>query len=175
MSYVGSVQVIPDLAHEGHTGFMISDLDYCLQNANWLVQAKPDMILIYAGEMEFFEGTPPEEIIDSLRGLLTSIYQKLPESTEVIVAQSYPAREDIHVYWDQNLPLINDFVAGYNALIPGVAEEFRAAGKHVSYVDLQNTIQSPDEYNESGGVPNLVASERIAEVWFEKIMEILGQ
>jgi len=48
-------------------------------------------------------------------------------------------------------------------------------GKHVSLVDMRNTVQSPDEYDEMGAHPNPVAAERMAQVWYEKIMEIVGQ
>ena len=107
---------------------------------------------------------------------MTRIYQELPETTEVIVPLLAPTREGVHIaYWDPSKPLANDLLPVYNAGVPGVVEEFRAQGKHVSLVDMRNTVQSPDEYDEMGIHPNLVAAERMAQVWFEKIMEILGQ
>ncbi len=175
MSYVGSVQVVEGLAHEGHMGFLISDLDYCIQNAKWLEESKPDMILLDAGMLDLFYSWTPELAIDSLRQLLTHIYQELPETTAVIVAQISPVRDVVHVNFDPAQPMLNDHIADYNARIPGLVEEFRAKGKHVSSVDLQNTIQSTDEFDQDGGHPNPVASERMAQAWFEKIMEILGQ
>jgi lysophospholipase L1-like esterase len=176
MTYVGSVQVTEGLAHEGHHGFTLPDLDFCIQNAKWLENAKPDMILLFAGGVDIFYEDPPEVVLENLRGLLKHIYQVLPETTEVIIAQGSPAREEIHIaYDDPTKPLFNDLLKEYYTGIPGVVEEFRAEGKHVSSVDLWNTIQSPDEIPESGGGANLVAFERMAQIWFEKIMEILAQ
>jgi len=175
LSYVGSVQVVDGLAHEGHSGFTIYDIDYCIQNAGWLEQAKPDMILLHIGHNDAFWGAQPDIIISSLKKLLTRIYQILPETTEVIVAQVIPAREEFHVALDPSQPLINDILAEYNAGIPSVVEQFRGEGKHVSLVDMRNTVQSPDEYDEMGAHPNPVAAERMAQVWYEKIMEIVGQ
>jgi lysophospholipase L1-like esterase len=176
MTYVGSVQVTEGLAHEGHYAFTIPDLDYCIQNAKWMEQAKPDMILLYGGGVDVFLGAPPQEVIENLKGLLTRIYQILPETTEVIVPQIFTGREGIHIqYDDPSQPLFSDLLTEYNAGIPAVVEQFRAEGKHVSLVDMRNAVQSTDEYDEGGGYPNVVASERMAQVWFEKIMEILGQ
>jgi hypothetical protein len=44
MNYVGSVQVVEGLAHEGHGGFNLFDIECCIQNAGWLDGAKPDII-----------------------------------------------------------------------------------------------------------------------------------
>ena len=175
MTYVGSVQVVEGLAHEGHYAFTIPDLDYCIQNAEWLEKAKPDMILLSAGVLEILFEDPPEVVLENLRGLLTRIYQELPETTEVIVAQTPTGREDLHILSEPYEPLFAPRWAEFNAAIPGLVGEFRADGKHVSYVDMMNTVQSPDEYDEFGLAPNPVAAERMAQIWFEKIMEILTQ
>ena len=173
LNYVGTVQVAKGLAHEGHLGFTIPDLDYCVQHAKWLEEAKPDMILLGAGATDVFYNVTPEETIERLKVLMKRIYQILPETTEVVVTQLPGVREDIHTTLDPSLPLLNDMITEYNAGLPGVVEEFRADGKPVSLVDLRDTIQSADEFDELGLYPNAVASERIAQVWFEKIMEIL--
>ena len=176
MTYVGSVQVNEGLAHEGHSAFRTSDIDYCIQNAGWLEQAKPDMILLHVGSADAGDGgIPANASLAALRFILTHIYQRSPESTEVILAQVIPAREDSHVNFDPSKPLVNDVLTEYNAGIPAVVEEFRAMGKHVSLVDMREAIQSIDDYDEMGRHPNVVASERMAQVWFEKIMEIVGQ
>lgn len=175
MSYVGSVQVVAGLAHEGHGGFNLFDLDYCVHRAGWLEGGKPDIILLHAGTNNAVGGDSPEMMIANLKRFLFRIYRMVPETTEVILAQVIPVREDVHVKWDASQPLANEVLTEYNAAIPEIAEEFRAAGKHVSWVDMQGVVQSPEEYDEQGLHPNPVAHERMAQVWFEKIMEILGQ
>jgi lysophospholipase L1-like esterase len=175
MTYVGSVQVNEGLAHEGHSAFRISDIDYCIQNADWLDHAKPDMILLHVGSADAGDGIQANVSLVGLRNLLTHIYQILPETTEVIVAQVIPAREDSHVNFDPSKPLVNDTLKEYNAGIPAIVEEFRAMGNHISLVDMRDAIQSADDYDEMGRHLTAVASERMAQVWFEKIKEILGQ
>lgn len=175
VTYVGSVQVVQNLAHEGHSGFTISDINYCIENADWLDKSKPDIILLLIGSNDVGLMQQPKIMIENLEKLLTRIYQELPETTEVIVAQVIPTREGTHIDWDPSMPLTNDILAEYNAGIPVVVEEFRAGGKHVSLVDMWRTVQSSDEFDEMGLHPNLVASERMAQVWFEKIMEIVEE
>jgi lysophospholipase L1-like esterase len=172
-TYVGSVDVVAGLAHEGHSGFTISDLDYCIQNAGWLEQAKPDIILLHIGTNDAGLIQQPTVMLTSLRALLTQIYQESPATTEVILALVIPAREGTRVDLDPSMPMANEILAEYNAGIPAVVDEFRAMGKHVSLVDMWNTVQSPQEYDQMGLHPNPVAAERMAQVWFEKIIEIL--
>jgi len=174
-TYVGSIHVVEDLAHEGHSGFTIFDIDYCIENADWLGKAKPDMILLHIGTNDAGLIQQPKEMIANLEALLTRIYQELPETTEVIVAQVIPTKEGTHVDWDPSKPLVNDILAEYNAGIPAVVEEFHTEGKHISLVNMWNAVISPDEYDEFGLHPNPVAAERIAQIWYEKIMEILEQ
>ena len=175
MVYVGSVNVVEGLAHEGHSGFTIFDTDYCIQNADWLEKAKPDIILLHIGSNDANQNKTPDVIVKSLEKLLERIYEKVPETTEVIVAQVTPTRQGVHAWDDESLPLRNDILAEYNAGIPAVVEKIRAEGKHVSYVNMWNVFHSADEYDEAGFHPNPVALERMAQVWFEKIMEILAQ
>jgi lysophospholipase L1-like esterase len=165
MSYVGSVAVVEGLAHEGHTGWQILDLDYCVQNGDWLEKAQPNVILLHIGTNDASEGRAPEEMVQSLLELLQHIYEKVPATTEVIVAQIIPARQS----WMKSV------ITPYNELIPGVVDELVAEGKHVSYVDMTGVILSDSDLDRFGHHPNAVASERMAQVWYAKILDIIGQ
>ena len=135
MVYVGSVTVVEGLAHEGHTGWQIQDLDYCVQNGDWLEKAQPNVILLHIGTNDASERRTPEEMAKSLQDLLEHIYVKLPDTTEVIVAQIIPARQS----W------MNNIIIPYNELIPGVVEKLLAENKHVSFVDMTGVIHSDSE------------------------------
>lgn len=89
-TFVGSVSVVEGLSHEGHSGWTIGDLDYCVQNANWLEGAKPDVILLHIGTNDMGWAHEPDRMITDLRTLLQHIYAHLPKSTHVIVAQVIP-------------------------------------------------------------------------------------
>ena len=47
------------------------------------------------------------------------------------------------------------------------------SGKHVSYVSMSNVIRSNADYDAFGIHPNKIASERMADAWLGKIIEIL--
>jgi lysophospholipase L1-like esterase len=175
-TYVGSVSVVNGLAHEGHSAWTISDLDYCVQNADWLQKAQPQIILLHIGTNDGKSSETLDIMVADLNQLLKHIYDKLPATTEVIVAQVIPARKDVYRDTkDTSRVLLNDFLAPYNAKIPGVVDEIRASGKHVSYVNMSGVIQSDTDFDGMGLHPNKVASERMADVWLGKIVEILEQ
>ena len=172
-TFVGSVSVVEGLAHEGHSGFLIRDLDYCIQNAEWLEQAKPDVILLHTGTNDAGWAHKPDEMIADLRLLLEHIYAHLPESTHVIVAQVMPVRSDVRKGYVVLPEPGNDTLAEYNALIPDVILEFQDLGYKISYVDMWGVVQSDAEFDSFGINPRVPVYERMAEVWFAQIVEIL--
>jgi len=167
VEFVGSVNVVDGIPHEGHTAWVIKNLDYCVQNADWLQEFQPNMILLHIGTNDAGALKKPEVMIADLHALVEHIYEVLPETTELIIAQVLRTT-DVRK---------NERLTAYNAAIPALVDEFRALGKHVSYVDMSGVIQSNAELDSGfGGVhPNAVAAERMAEVWSGKIVEILGQ
>lgn len=90
---------------------------------------------------------------------MSRIYEKMPETTEVIVAQVTPTRKGIYPLIIPSNTLVNDILAEYNARIPEVVDKFRADGKHVSYVDMWGVFQSDSEFDEVGLHPNPTAAE----------------
>lgn len=165
MVYVGSVEVVEGLAHEGHSGWKIQDLDYCIQNGDWLENALPNVILLHIGTNDAAERRKPEDMANDLQNLLEHIYAKVPDTTEVIVAQIIPARQG----W------MNDIIIPYNELVGVVVEMMISEGKHVSIVEMTGVIQSETDLDGFGHHPNVIASERMARVWFAKILELIGQ
>lgn len=163
MVYVGSVTVVEGLAHEGHSGWRIEDLDYCIQHSDWLEKGQPNVILLHIGTNDASEGKKPEEMVKNLQALLEHIYDKLPDTTEVIVAQIIPARQT----W------INETISQYNLLLLSVVDNFREEQKHVSYVDMTSAIHSDSDLdNMFGQHPTVEASERMAQIWYGKILEV---
>jgi lysophospholipase L1-like esterase len=176
LNYVGSVTVVEGLAHEGHSGWEIADLDYCVQNGDWLEKAQPNVILLHIGTNDANNSRTPEEMATRLQSLLEHIYDKLPGTTEIIVAQIIRASTTALPYFAKSNILMNDIITPYNQTIPGVVEKLRAENKHVSFVDMTGVIHSDSEVDVMLGLhPNAVASERMADVWLAKILEVIGQ
>jgi len=174
MVYVGSVSVVEGLAYEGHSLFTINDVDYCVQNADWLQKAQPHIILLHIGTNDVGWGHAPDKIAADLRKLLEHIYNQLPKTTYVVVAQIIPMWSQAQEVWVKLPTLANNIIDPYNAKIPGVVDQFRAEGKNVLYVDMSGVIRSDSDLYD-GITPIPAAYERMADVWFNKIVEILTQ
>jgi lysophospholipase L1-like esterase len=174
-TFVGSVSVVEGLSHEGHSGWTISDLDYCVQNANWLEGAKPDVILLHIGTNDMGWAHEPDRMIADLRTLLQHIYTHLPKSTHVIVAQVIPVKSGLRYYYVALPEPGSDTLAEYNALIPGLVAEFQTANYEVSYVNMWETIQSDADLDYAGLHPNLEAAARMSDVWLNEIKAIVSK
>jgi lysophospholipase L1-like esterase len=175
VTYVGSVSVIEGLAHEGHSGWTIGDLDYCIENAAWLEGVEPDIVLLHIGTNDAGRARTPEQMVADLTSLLGHIYGRLPSTTEVIVAQIIPTRSGLQPYFASSDALMNDIIDPYNAQIPSVVDRFRQDGNHVSYVDMGSVIQSDSDFDRYGDHPNVAGYERMADAWLGKILELLTQ
>lgn len=174
-TFVGSVQLAEGLAHEGHSGWKIEDLEYCVENADWLEQAKPDVILLHIGTNDMGWGREPEEMAGDLRRLLGSIYAKAPKTTRTIVAQIIPIKSGLRSFY-VTLPVTGkEILAEYNALIPDLVTEMKAAGYNVDYVDMWPAIQSDADFDLMGVHPTLNAAGRMADIWMTKIAEVVDR
>jgi hypothetical protein len=174
MTYVGSVQVTEGLAHEGHTHITLSGMNFCVQKTDWLETAKPDVILLHIGTTSAASARPVEEMATTLTTLLTSIYAKVPKTTAVIVAQIIPAKSDTIPPLAGGDVKMNVFISGYDDKIPGIVDEFHASGHNVYLVDMRPAVQSDDEFTHYGVYVSAAVYERMAKIWYGKLVEIYG-
>ncbi len=175
MEYVGSIKVVDGLAHEGHAGWSTDDLDLCVREGDWLEKGQPNIILLYIGGNDANWDRKPSDIAASLKTLLDDIYKKVPATTEVVVALNMRTRTGTFPLYIDSHNLMNTILDDYNKLIPGVVKSLQDENKHVSLVDMTGAIHSDSEFDELGVHPNPAASERMADVWLAKILEIIGQ
>ncbi|MFI6155489.1 FG-GAP-like repeat-containing protein [Kitasatospora sp. NPDC051170] len=76
--YVGSQAggQLPDLAHEGHSGFMIDDIRAGIDQ--WLAEAHPDVVLLHIGVNDLDRSTDPAHAPDRLKTLVDRIFADRP-------------------------------------------------------------------------------------------------
>jgi lysophospholipase L1-like esterase len=171
MTYVGSVTVSENLAHEGHAGWTVDDLDFCVQNSDWLDTAQPDMILLHIGTNDLAWSMTPGSTDSDLVMLIEHIYARLPNTTYLLIAQILP----INSQTNSNLPiptLANDLIAKYNAQIPNIVDHYQEKGYNVFSVDMAGVIQSDADLYD-GVHPTPAAFQRMADAWYARIVEVL--
>jgi lysophospholipase L1-like esterase len=171
---VGSVSVVEGLAHEGHSGWTTADIDFCVQNSDWMDNSKPDMILLHTGSNDILYSIPVDTAVENLSKLLEHIYAKLPKTTYVIVAQIIMVNSEYKGDAFSSLPtLANDLIAEYNTQIPVLVEQFRKQGKNVSYLDMSPVVQSNDDlFDDFHPIP--ATYQKMSELWYGKIVEVLN-
>lgn len=94
--YVGSQAggQLPDLAHEGHSGYMIDDIRAGIDQ--WLAEAHPDVVLLHIGVNDLDRSTDPTHTPDRLKTLLDRIYADRP-GVAVVMEGVIPTTQGLKV------------------------------------------------------------------------------
>lgn len=155
IDFVGSLQNGPaslgDREHEGHSGWRIDDL--ATEVDGWLVQHRPETILLMIGTNDMFQDRAGTEAPARLGALLDRITARLPTAT-VLVASLPPL----------GTPELDARVRAYNRAVPGVVQSRAAAGKKVVFVDVARGLTPADLAD--GVHPNARGHAKIAGAWY---------
>ncbi|MGW6007779.1 FG-GAP-like repeat-containing protein [Streptomyces sp. NPDC055210] len=125
VNFVGSVRAgqMSDNDNEGHPGWTIGDLANITDSS--LANYRPNVVLLHIGTNDMNMNVDPAGAPARLGNLIDQIFEAAPQVTllvSTIVPSSYPATASR--------------IGAYNAAIPRVVAARRAAGKHVSLVDM---------------------------------------
>jgi Ca2+-binding RTX toxin-like protein len=169
---------LPDLDHEGHSGFSTNQLTFGKTNEadsgvdNWLPAANPNMILLMIGTNN--SGNPAEDMLADLDELIDRMINVNGFTGELLVSTIPPI--DPAGRFEDRIPT----VAAYNAGISTIVDSYIQQGKNVSFVDMVNVangltiedIQEPP--NDAGIHPTEDGYEKIADFWFNAILNEVG-
>ncbi|WP_116545133.1 SGNH/GDSL hydrolase family protein [Pontibacter virosus] len=155
--------------NEGHWGWSTDQIlkgrDGKGTIAQWADASKPDMVLMHLGTNDMFSGHAIEETIDEIKAVIDTIHKKSPGVT-IFLAKLIPADGQV-VGLDkaQNIQELNEQI---EALVKSQTSD----GPPLILVD-QNTgfkvKAGEDTYD--GIHPNESGMEKMAQVWFDAIME----
>jgi len=159
IDYVGGNQrgpsSLPDRDNEGHSGWTIPQVAANIDN--WLNTYNPDVVLLWIGGNDVFQGRINTE---GLSNLIDQILNRKPGIT-IFVADYYP--------WPEQ-------VKQYNATIPGVVQQKAASGKKVYFVKLSDVQFSQYQDLSSDGLHlNPGGYSKIAKIWFDSTISILRE
>ncbi|MFD3942009.1 FG-GAP-like repeat-containing protein [Streptomyces sp. NPDC058579] len=125
LDFVGSLKSGqgPDRDHEGHKGLRIDQIDDLATCT--VSRYRPNVVTLHIGTNDMNGNHQVDQAPARLRGLVDRILKLAPEAT-VLVATLVPS----------STPEVNERIKRYNAQIPGIVDDFRAAGRHVRLVDM---------------------------------------
>lgn len=143
-------------AHEGHSGWTISQIDGIVPG-NSALDGNPHIILLHIGTNDGWSN--PSGAEGRLENLIDKILRNNPTSL-LAVASIIP--------W----PGQDSFVNSYNQQIPGIVQKFADQGMNIIFVD-QNSGFPPSELSD-GVHPNNAGYDRMGRTWYAAIEEYLN-
>jgi lysophospholipase L1-like esterase len=156
IDFVGSLQngpaELPDKDHEGHSGWVISQIDSNINS--WMDTYKPRIVLLHIGTNDIGQNIDLANAPNRLSALIDKICAKLPTGGKLYVATLVPMNGQ------------DAKVASYNSAIPGVVQSKVSAGKPV-YVVSMSSVTTADL--QDGVHPNRTGYDKMADAWFAAI------
>jgi lysophospholipase L1-like esterase len=161
--------------NEGHWGWRADEIlngrPGQQRLGQWVKNHTPDIVLMHLGTNDMFQNQSVDETIGELREVVLQIRAENPDVV-IFMAQLIPADEGVgHARTNQN---INNL----NARIPALVEELTTLRSPVILVD-QNTgfdaTWNPNSIEGQGDTydglhPNFIGEQKMAQRWFEAIM-----
>ena len=162
ITYVGGSQNGPTMvdgvtfprAHEGHSGWTISQIDGIVPTP--ALGVNPHIVLLHIGTNDMNSATAGAP--DRLGALIDQIVTTLPNAL-LVVSNIIP------------FPGRSSAVTTYNAAVPGIVRMRSDAGKHILFVD--QFMGFPATELQDGVHPNSAGYARMARAWFAAITPYL--
>ncbi|MDN5750202.1 MAG: DUF4038 domain-containing protein [Pseudonocardia sp.] len=146
---------LPDADHEGHSGQRVDQLDDRV--AGWLADTDPDIVLLHAGTNDLLQGDPPEQVVERLDALLTTLFAEQPGVT--VITSSLIPLNDSGPDWQ-----------AVNAAIPDVVAEQRAAGNDAVFADMAASGIGGEDDIPDDVHPSPAGYAKMAEVWLPLVL-----
>ncbi|MGK5732824.1 FG-GAP-like repeat-containing protein [Streptomyces sp. URMC 124] len=122
LQFVGSVRT-NDAEHEGHSGWLISDLSENIEH--WLPAAGPNVVLLHIGTNDMDLDDDVDGAPARLGRLIDQVTRAAPDVT-LLVSSLVPSQS----------PRVQKRVEKFNAEVPRLVAERRGKGFKVGYVDM---------------------------------------
>ena len=163
LDYVGSQSnsSLPDPDHEGHPGWIISQIDANINT--WMDTYRPDIVLLHIGTNDINLNVDVPNAPYRLSGLVDKILAKLPENGKVFVAKIVPTT--------YGTPSNDPKIVEYNNAIADLMLQKQLQGKPVYVVDMYSALTYADLAD--GIHPTQTGYDKMGDVWFNAICSYL--
>ena len=154
------VGTLPDSDHEGHSGWIIGQLDSNI--AGWFgAIADPDVILLHIGTNDFGQNLDTPNAINRLDALITKIATLRPYA-HIIVTNLMERGE----------PYNTTIQAQFNPYVQARVNAQAALGRRVTFLDMRSAVplaEMPDQLH-----PGQAGYDHMADAWLPAIQAIIG-
>ena len=154
-----------DGQHEGHGGFLVTNVASQNQLPGWLAASDPDVVLMHFGTNDAWSNLPTTTILNAYTTLVGQMRAANP-AIRIIVAQIIPL----------NPPTCADCgrrVVDLNAAIPAWAASLSTAASPITVVDQWTGFDTAtDTYD--GVHPNDAGNAKIAARWLPAVQAAIG-
>jgi lysophospholipase L1-like esterase len=153
---------LPDIDHQGQGSARIDEIQANV--AGWLNAVEnPDVVLLLIGTNDFWQNYLTSGAGTRLSNLIADIATRRPYAK--IIVSSLPPRTDNAT--------INAQQVDFNNAIPGIVAQQVALGRQVSFVDMYAGMV-PSDINGDGVHPNQAGSNKMGEIWFPAIANVIS-
>ncbi|HTK10531.1 MAG TPA: SGNH/GDSL hydrolase family protein [Ktedonobacteraceae bacterium] len=148
----------PQPENEGHPGWRIAQISAHI--VSWLRTYRPDYVLLQIGTNDIVYKDHLAQAPARLKALIDKITATLPGVT-VLVAEITPLA-----------PPREALVVSFNSAIPGIVRAEVAAGKHVRYVDIHDSLSLNDLLADKIH-PDDAGYTLMANTWYQALYPLL--
>ncbi|EJF11150.1 SGNH/GDSL hydrolase family protein [Pontibacter sp. BAB1700] len=148
--------------HEGHWGWTTDQI--LINIAQWADTYKPDIVLMHLGTNDMFSDQDIDGTVEEIEAVINAIHEKSPRVT-VFLAKLIPADgQVVGPTKAQNIQLLNQ-------QIEAIANGQSSDGPPIILVDQNTDFDAREGKDTYDGIhPNDSGMEKMAQVWFEAIM-----
>lgn len=160
-----------DPDHEGHWGWLIDNILGIRKDfpegtgsgslSEWLKGYTPDIVLLHLGHNDASMGETPQQMAGELEQVILILREDNPK-VSILLARVIPVAD----------PLLNRRLGALNAEMDGIAGRMSTPASRILIVDFAKGF-NPEKDTIDGTHPNSLGSEKMAQKWFEGIVEIL--
>lgn len=162
VDFVGSANSGPnslgDKDHEGHSGWLIDDIDQAV--VGWLNSYQPSVILLMIGTNDMVIGHEWPDAPKRLGNLVDKIAETSPNSS--LLLASIVTNPD---------PAVRDRIVFLNDAIPGIVTAKAAEGYSIYYIDVFSALSLADIGD--GVHPNAGGYDKMADAWWSVLEPLL--
>ncbi len=154
-----------DGEHEGHGGFLATNVAAANQLVGWLAATHPDIVLMHFGTNDLWCNLSPQQILDAFTTLVNQMRQDNADMV-ILVAQIIPVAPD-------SCPECPQRTIALNNAIPSWAQGLSTSRSPIIVVDQWSGFDaSTDTYD--GVHPNDNGIRKIADNWYGPLAKVLA-